>query len=91
MDRRENYKKTTLRLPVELYDRIEASIAGKKSVNAAIVETLEEAFPVLRTDQIINTIGPILEQMIEDGSPGSEQAFALLSELHAELGNRSKR
>ncbi|WP_299949069.1 hypothetical protein [uncultured Ruegeria sp.] len=38
-------KRTTLRLPQALYDRIEAAAVGKLSMNALIIETLEKAFP----------------------------------------------
>ncbi|WP_372574422.1 hypothetical protein [Ruegeria jejuensis] len=38
-------KRTTLRLPQALYDRIEAAATGKLSMNALIIEALEEKFP----------------------------------------------
>ena len=45
MDAKNISKRTTLRLPQPLYDRIEAATAGKTSLNALIIEALEEKYP----------------------------------------------
>lgn len=44
MAKQDDYTRYTIRIPTPLYERVKAA-AGEKSVNAEIVETLEEKYP----------------------------------------------
>lgn len=46
MDAKEKFKRTTLRLPQDLYDRVEAAASFRgRSLNAEIIATLEREYP----------------------------------------------
>lgn len=93
MDTRDSYKRTTLRLPQDLYDRIELRAAGKKSLNATILEALEEAFPKpIDPYRALEIISPHLEKMVEDDPKMADLARQLVAELRhqASLLNRKK-
>ncbi|UFS66564.1 hypothetical protein LO749_18845 [Paracoccus denitrificans] len=44
MAKQDDYTRYTIRIPTPLYERVKAA-AGEKSVNAEIVEALEQAYP----------------------------------------------
>ncbi|MFH5773602.1 hypothetical protein ACHFJ0_05070 [Paracoccus sp. NGMCC 1.201697] len=44
MAKQDDYTRYTIRIPTDLYERVKAA-AGDKSVNAQIIEVLEEKYP----------------------------------------------
>lgn len=72
MDANDNLKRTTLRLPQPLYDRVEASAKLKGiSLNAEIHGILEEKFPDPRADLELSTLAAWLEY-VHSGGPESQ-------------------
>lgn len=59
MDTREDFKRTTLRLPTDLYDRLERAAGKAKSVNAVIIEALLEKYPA-PPDPMDSALGRVL-------------------------------
>ena len=82
MAKQDEWKRITLRLPTELYDRI-AGADTPASINARIVEALEQHYPAPRDDFTLHELFFLMRdraRRIKDGE-GPEEAAARLERL----------
>lgn len=86
MDAKDDSKRTTLRLPQDLYDRVEAAAAAsKRSLNGEILAALEDRYPRQHHLNDVATCLILLKLALYSDRPDPEQAKSALSNLEESI------